>query len=101
MKPAEVFSYAPGGGDKTLRGLWRDSMLEKNPTLKGKKISLPLVTGGLTHAISMVAQMFASEDDCIVCPDLFWDNYDLIFRDLVGAQPVLFPFYGKDGGFNV
>ena len=101
LKPAEVFSYAPGGGDKTLRGLWRDSMLEKNPTLKGKKISLPLVTGGLTHAISMVAQMFASEDDCIVCPDLFWDNYDLIFRDLVGAQPVLFPFYGKDGGFNV
>lgn len=101
LKPAEVFSYAPGGGDKTLRGLWRGSMLEKNPTLKGKKISLPLVTGGLTHAISMVAQMFASEDDCIVCPDLFWDNYDLIFRDLVGAQPVLFPFYGKDGGFNV
>ena len=101
LKPAEIFSYAPGGGDKTLRGLWRDSMLEKNPTLKGKKISLPLVTGGLTHAISMVAQMFASEDDCIVCPDLFWDNYDLIFRDLVGAQPVLFPFYGKDGGFNV
>ena len=101
LKPAEVFSYAPGGGDKTLRGLWRDGMLEKNPTLKGKKISLPLVTGGLTHAISMVAQMFASEDDCIVCPDLFWDNYDLIFRDLVGAQPVLFPFYGKDGGFNI
>ena len=100
FKPSQIFSYAPGGGDKTLRALWRDSMLEKNPTLKGKKISLPLVTGGLTHAISMVAQLFVSERDAIVCPDLFWDNYDLIFRDLVGAEPVLFPFYGEDGGFN-
>ncbi len=101
LKPSEIFSYAPGGGDKTLRALWRDSMIAKNPTLKGKKISLPLVTGGLTHAISMVAELFVSEGDKVVCPDLFWDNYDLIFRDLVGAEPVLFPFYGEDGGFNV
>ena len=101
LKPAQIFSYAPGGGDKTLRALWKDSLVEKNPSIKGKKFSLPLVTGGLTHAISMTAELFTSEGDEIVCPDLFWDNYDLIFRDLVGAVPHLFPFYGEDGGFNV
>ena len=100
FRPSQIFSYAPGGGDKTLRALWKENMIRKNPGLDGKKFSLPLVTGGLTHAISMIAQLFVSEGDEIVCPDLFWDNYDLIFRDLAGAEPVLFPFYGKDGGFN-
>ena len=76
-------------------------MVAKNPSLAGKGTSLPLVTGGLTHAISMAAQLFAAPGDAIVCPDLFWDNYDLIFRDLIGAEPVLFPFYGADGGFNI
>lgn len=101
FKPSQIFSYAPGGGDKALRSLWKEAMLRKNPALSGKKFSLPLVTGGLTHAISMVAQLFVSEGDAVVCPDLFWDNYDLIFRDLIGAEPVLFPFYGKEGGFNI
>ena len=100
FKPSQIFNYAPGGGDKTLRALWRDSMIEKNPHLKGKKISLPIVTSGLTHAISLTAQLFTAEGDSIVCPDLFWDNYDLIFSDLIGAKPVLFPFYGEHGGFN-
>ena len=100
FKPSQIFNYAPGGGDKTLRALWRDSMVEKNPHLKGKKMSLPIVTSGLTHAISLTAQLFVSEGDSVVCPDLFWDNYDLIFSDLIGAKPVLFPFYGEHGGFN-
>ena len=75
FKPSQIFNYAPGGGDKTLRALWRDSMVEKNPHLKGKKMSLPIVTSGLTHAISLTAQLFVSEGDSVVCPDLFWDNW--------------------------
>ena len=101
FKPSQIFSYAPGGGDKTLRALWKESMIQKNPHLKGKKTSLPVVTSGLTHAISLAAEMFVGEGDSVVCPDLFWDNYDLIFSDLIGAKPVLFPFYGEHGGFNV
>ena len=101
FKPSQIFSYAPGGGDKTLRALWKESMIQKNPHLKGKKTSLPVVTSGLTHAISLAAEMFVGEGDSVVCPDLFWDNYDLIFSDLIGAKSVLFPFYGEHGGFNV
>ncbi len=100
FKPAQIFSYAPGGGDKELRAIWRDEMIRKNPHLAGKKISMPIVTGGLTHTISIVASMFVSPGDEVVCPDLYWDNYELVFQDLAGGVLRLFPFYSKDGGFN-
>lgn len=95
----EIFSYAPGGGDKDLRALWKERMEEKNPTLKGRKTSLSLVTGGLTHSISLLAFMFVGEGDEIVCPDLFWDNYELIFENYGGGKLKLFPMF-HDGGFN-
>ena len=99
-QPKEIFNYAPGGGDKALRALWKDEMIKKNPSLEGKSFSSPLVTSGLTHAISIAAQMFIAEGDEVVCPDLFWDNYDLIFTDLVDAKIIPFDFF-KDGGFNI
>lgn len=99
FQPKEIFNYAPGGGDKTLRALWKEDMIRKNSGLKGKKFSSPLVTSGLTHAISLAAMLFIGEEDEVVCPDLFWDNYDLIFTDLVDAKMIPFTFF-KDGGFN-
>ena len=99
FKPSEIFNYAPGGGDKALRAIWKDEMLRKNPSLEGKLFSLPLVTAGLTHTISMLATLFFDEGDSLVLPDLFWDNYDLVFGELRGAQLHTFPFF-KDGGFN-
>lgn len=99
LTPAEVFSYAPGGGDKGLRALWKDEMIKKNPNLKDAKMTMPLVTAGLTHAISMVGTLFCDEGDDLVLPDLFWDNYELIFQDNLGCKITYFPFF-KDGGFN-
>ena len=100
FKPSRLFSYAPGGGDKELRAIWKAQMEEKNPSLKGKKTSTPIVTGGLTHTSSLIAELFVSAGDEVVCPDLFWDNYDLIFSDLVGARLRLFRFYDGNGHFN-
>ena len=101
FRPSQIFSYAPGGGNKELRALWKDMMIRKNPHLSGKKTSTPIVTGGLTHAISLIADLFVSPGSEVVCPDLFWDNYDLIFTDLADAKLKLFPFYDGNGGFNV
>ncbi len=99
LSKKEIFSYAPGGGDKDLRAIWKERMEEKNPTLKGKKTSGSLVTGGLTHSISLLAFMFVDEGDEIVCPDLFWDNYELIFENYGGGELKTFPMF-RDGGFN-
>ena len=101
FKPSDIFNYAPGGGDKALRAIWKEEMIRKNPSLADKLTSGCIVTAGLTHTISLMATLFFDEGDTLVLPDLFWDNYDLIFRDLIGAEPVLFPFYGKEGGFNI
>ena len=101
FRPSQIFSYAPGGGNKELRALWKDMMIRKNPHLSGKKTSTPIVTGGLTHAISLIADLFVAPGSEVVCPDLFWDNYDLIFTDLADAKLKLFPFYDGNGSFNV
>lgn len=101
FKKNQIFSYAPGGGDKELRKEWKNAIIKKNPTLENKLFSEPLVTGGLTHTISTVATLFVDEGDEVVCPNLFWDNYELIFNELVGAKLKLFPFYNEKGGFNV
>ena len=96
LKKAEIFSYAPGGGDKTLRAVWKKEMVRKNPTLDGKKTTGCTVTGGLTHTISVVGQLFVGAGDEVVCPDLYWDNYQLIFEDLYGASILTFKSF-KDG----
>ena len=99
FRPSQIFSYAPGGGNKELRALWKDMMIRKNPHLSGKKTSTPIVTGGLTHAISLIADLFVSPGSEVVCPDLFWDNYDLIFRELRGCSIKTFRFF-SEGRFN-
>jgi aspartate/methionine/tyrosine aminotransferase len=93
----QIFTYAPGGGEPKLRELWKADMLEKNPGLEGKTFSRPLVTAGLTHAISMICRMFLDEDDTLLVPDLFWDNYDLIVTENVGASLTTFPLFDDSG----
>ncbi|MDY5908138.1 MAG: aminotransferase class I/II-fold pyridoxal phosphate-dependent enzyme [Bullifex sp.] len=100
LTPTEIFSYAPGGGDKELRAIWKKEMIRKNPSLEGKLFSEPLVTGGLTHTISMIATMFFDKGDELILPDLYWDNYELIFRDSTGCEIKEFRFF-RDGGLNI
>ena len=100
LSKKEIFNYAPGGGDKELRALWKKALVKKNPTLEGKLLSAPIVTGGLTHTISIIATLFMDRGDEVVCPDLYWDNYQLIFEDLAEGELKTFPSF-KDGGFNV
>lgn len=99
FKPSEIFNYAPGGGDKALRAVWKEEMIRKNPSLASRLTSGCIVTAGLTHTISLMATLFFDEGDELVLPDLFWDNYDLIFSDLRGCNIRTFSFF-RDGGFN-
>ena len=97
----DLFSYAPGGGDKKLRAIWKNELEKKNPSLKGKLYSEPLVTAGLTHTISLIANLFVSEGDEIVSPDLFWDNYALIFEDNAGGVIKTFKSFDDEGRINI
>ncbi len=55
--------------------------------------SLPVVTAGLTHALSLVADLFAGPGRRVLVPAPFWGNYRQIFGLRTGAEVVAVPAY--------
>ena len=101
LSPADVLTYAPATGRPDLRKLWRQELLRKNPSLAGKNFSTPVVSSGVTHALSIVGDLFIDKDDMVLLPDKFWENYELLFGVRLQAQVALYPFFNAGGGFNV
>lgn len=100
LSEQEIFSYSQMGGNPNLRKKWLADMEEKNPLMKGKKTSLPIVTSGLTNCISLAASLFINKNDNVILPDMYWENYDLIFEEQVEANINHFPFF-KNSSFNI
>lgn len=101
LTPAETLTYAPATGRADLRKKWQEELLRKNPSLAGKKFSMPVVTSGVTHALSLVGDLFIDKDDVVLLPDKFWENYELLFGVRCQAQLAIYPFFNSSGGFNV
>ena len=95
----KAFLYAGSFGLPALREQWRAMELKKNPSLKGVRASNPVVTNALTHGLRLAAELFADPKDELVTPDLFWDNYELIFQDAVGCKVRHFNTF-KKGAFD-
>lgn len=100
LDPSLVFPYAPSFGRPDIRAKWQSMIFEKNPSLQGKTLSLPVVTNALTHGVSMAGYLFVDDGDQIIVPDLFWGNYNLILTHAYGAQLSKFNLF-KDGGFDL
>ncbi len=98
--PSDSFLYAPSFGLAKLREEWGKLLTVKNPGLKGKMFSQPVVTAALTHGLSIAGYLFADPGNEILMPDLYWDNYELVFCEAFGAK---FTFYNTfaNGGFDV
>jgi aspartate/methionine/tyrosine aminotransferase len=94
------FLYQPSFGKAQLRKKWAEMLLKKNRNLQGIKFSEPVVTAALTHALSVSASLFLNPGDTIVIPDLYWDNYDLLFCETHGAEIKTFNTF-KNGNFDV
>ncbi|OPX40387.1 MAG: hypothetical protein B1H11_00145 [Desulfobacteraceae bacterium 4484_190.1] len=101
ISPKEALTYAPSFGIMPLRKVWNEALLEKNPSLKGKETSLPVVTSAITHGLSLVADMWVDPDDVIILPDKMWGNYNLIFGVLRGAEIVNYTLFNHEGRFNI
>lgn len=97
----EIFPYSTTSGESVLRELWQKEMARKNPSLEGKGTSFPLVVSGLTHGISLMADLFVDPGDVVVLPELFWGNYRLIFEGRREARLATFPFFNTQTGFNI
>ncbi len=102
IDPDEYLPYAPSYGIPELRKKWKTELFKKNPSLDGQKISLPVVTCGITHGISILSDMWVDKNDVIILPDMFWGNYSLTFCVRNGARIVHYSAYDdKLTRFNV
>lgn len=101
LSPDEALRYAPATGNPALRRRWLEDMLRKNPSLEGKRISLPVVTSGITHGLTLTGDLFVDTGDHILLPDHFWGNYRMIYGTRKGAELVTYPFFSDGGGFNL
>ncbi len=100
LDPSLVFPYAPSFGRPDIRARWRSMIYDKNPSLSGIELSIPVVTNALTHGISMAGYMFLDPGDEVIVPDLFWGNYNLTLTNMYGANITKFNTF-KNGGFDL
>ena len=101
MSAADALTYAPAFGHAGLRRLWQDELFRKNPSLKGKAISLPIVTCGITHGASLFGDIWVDQDDVILVPDKMWGNYANIFTLRRGARLSHYPLFNAQGGYHI
>jgi len=97
LSSREICAYAPTSGVAELRAAWRELQLRKNPLLKDVQTSVPLVTAGITHGVSLAADLFADAGDAVLLPDMFWGNYRLIFETRRKARIITYPMFKGPG----
>lgn len=95
-----VYGYASVLGQPELREAWKTHLLEENPSLAEATLSLPIVTSGMTHGFSLIAELFVDSGDTLVLPDMIWGNYRLIFQTKAEAALQTYPFFNAANEFN-
>lgn len=101
LSPEESITYAPSFGLPELRRQWQQSLYHKNPSLGGKAVSLPVVTNGITHAVSIFADIWTDPGDTVILPDMMWGNYNMILKVRKKARIAGYPIFTEAGGYNV
>ena len=100
LTPRETVAYAKTAGNPDLRALWKEKIIEKNPSLKAKQFSLPILVPGLTAVLSYVSDLFVDVNKPLLAADPCWDNYELIAAARRGAEFHQFKCF-ENGKFNI
>ena len=100
FNPQETVAYAKTAGNPDLRKMWKEKIIEKNPSLKDKNFSLPILVPGLTAVLSYVCDLFIDEDKPLLAADPCWDNYELICSARRGSEFHQFKCV-ENGTFNI
>lgn len=93
LDPKQVFLYSAQGGDPELRRLWAARMARHGDVAA----TLPLVTCGITHGLSLAADLFADPDTEVLLPRPGWGNYRFIFGVRRGARLVPYNVVNQAG----
>jgi aspartate/methionine/tyrosine aminotransferase len=101
LEPNDALPYAPTGGNPELRTKWQQEIVRKNPGLDGMSTSLPVVTSGITHGLSLVSDLFVDPGDVVLLPAKVWGNYIMTFGVRRGARFGEYPLFSAAGSFDV
>lgn len=92
-----AFLYSPVSGLPELRERWRQ--WQRQGQDDAVPSSLPFVTDGLAHGLSLIADLFAGEGRPVAVATPFWGNYSQAFALRTGAEMHGAPGY-RGGRFN-
>ncbi len=95
----EAFLYAPIEGPPALRRAWgdRERRLAGDPSVP---VSTPFVAHGISHSLSLAADLFADADTDVLVPVPCWENYELMFTMRTAARVVGYAPW-RSGSFDV
>ena len=103
LETEEIFPYTPEAGTPAFRSAWRKWILARagaHSERLGRQLHPPVLTPGITAAISIAARMFVDPGRCIITADRRWENYDHVLGQNLGIRIADFPLY-DDGDLNV
>ena len=96
IDPDQYLPYASSFGLPELRKKWKDELFRKNSSLEGKKISLPVATCGITHAVSIFSDIWTDPGDNVILPDMMWGNYNMTFGVRKGVKVVQYDTFDSE-----
>jgi aspartate/methionine/tyrosine aminotransferase len=89
--------YSPIEGLPEVRQRWRE--WQRRGIASGIPSTLPVVTAGLSHGLSLLADLFGGEGKAVAIPDPYWGNYRQAFAVRTGSRVLTAPAY-RNGRFN-
>jgi len=93
----QAFLDSPVEGLPEVRRLWREWQRRSAPS--NVPSTLPLVTMGLSHGLSLLADLYGGEGRAVAIPQPFWGNYRQAFGMRTGAKVLTAPTY-VEGQYN-
>ncbi len=93
LDPAQVFLYAPQGGQPALRQLWQERIRARAAV----PVTLPLATAGITQGLSLVGDLFCDVGTDVLIPRPSWGNYKQVFGVRRGANIHTYPSSDERG----
>lgn len=103
LETEEIFPYTPETGTPAFRSAWRQWILaragDESERLE-RQLHRPILTPGITAAISIAARMFVDPGRPIILANRRWENYDHVLEKNLGLAITDFPLL-HDGDLNV
>lgn len=99
LETEEIFPYTPETGTPAFRAAWRKWILARagaESERLQRQLHQPILTPGITAAISISARMFVDPGRSIITADRRWENYDHVLGKNLGIRIADFPLFEGD-----